>query len=172
MPGEYSTIDFYGRGPWENYIDRHSSTIVGRYIQSVNEQYPYDYPRTQEAGTKTGLRWFRIVDPAGQGLEITSEEQFSASALPFGIEDLDSTINDPRPRPNKTNAQAGNPQHSLELRHKAFEYDRLRGTTHVLFDKVQMGVGGIDSWGALPLREYQVDTVDRSFVFMIRPIGN
>ena len=64
MPGEYSTLDFYGRGPWDNYCDRKSGALVGHYTQRVLDQYWYGYVRTQSCGTKSDLRWLKVVNPA------------------------------------------------------------------------------------------------------------
>lgn len=172
MPGRYSTVDFYGKGPWENYCDRNSAAVVGHYTQSVNDQYHYGYVRTQESGTKTGLRYFRLLDPEGSGLEITTEGKFSASALPFQMRDLDCMENGTPQRANKTNTQKGEARHSLSLKAKAHENDRANGTTYVNFDLMQMGVGGIHSWGTLPLDQYLVPAAEREFTFVLRPVKN
>ncbi len=173
MPGRFSTVDFYGKGPWENYADRESSATVGRYIQTVNEQYHYGYVRTQESGTKTGLRWFRLLDDNGMGLEITSDVKFSASALPFSIEDLDVAFKGVRRyAENDTNFQSAASQHSYDILSKAHESDRTNGTTYVTFDLAQLGVGCVNSWGALPLAPYILKAEERSFDFVIRPMNN
>ena len=78
LPGRYSTVDFYGKGPYETYSDRQSSARTGHYVQSVAEQYHYGYVHPQESGTHVGLKWFRLTDDSGYGLEITSPAQFSA----------------------------------------------------------------------------------------------
>ena len=172
MPGRFSTIDFYGKGPWENYADRNSSAMVGRYTQSVNEQYHYGYVRTQESGTHTGMRWFRIVDFNGDGFEISAPKSFSASALPFPINVLDCMENGTPDRENKTNTQVGEPRHSLDLKALAHENDRENGQTYVNFDLVQMGVGGINSWGTWPLEQYRIHAAPRDFHFVLRPVMN
>ncbi len=172
MSGRYSTVDFYGKGPWENYSDRNTSAVVGRYVQSVNDQYHYGYVRTQESGTKTGLRYFRLLDSNGTGLEITADGKFSASALPFSIKDLDCLENGIPQRANKTNVQNGEARHSLNLKAKAHENDRSGGTTYVNFDLIQMGVGGIHSWGTLPLDKYLIPAAEREFAFVLRPVSN
>ena len=171
MPGRYSTLDFFGLGPWENYADRQSSALMGRYVQSVNDQYHYGYARTQESGTHGGMKWMRLLDPAGNGLEITTEESFSGSALPFSRKLLDISTPDPRPRPNPTNTQAGNAQHSLELKALAYENDRSRGETFVHFEAAQMGVGGTNSWGAYPLPKYMLPAQERTFEFTLTPVS-
>lgn len=172
MPGRFTTVDFYGKGPWENYSDRNSAAVVGRYVQSVNDQYHYGYVRTQESGTKTGLRYFRLLDSNGTGLEVTADERFSASALPFSMRDLDCLENGTPKRANKTNTQNGEARHSLNLKAKAHENDRANGTTYVNFDLVQMGVGGINSWGTLPLEPYMIPAAERNFTFVLRPVNN
>ena len=172
MPGRFSTIDFYGKGPWENYADRNSSAMVGRYTQSVNEQYHYGYVRTQESGTHTGMRWFRVVDSNGDGFEISAPKTFSASALPFPINVLDCMENGTPDRENKTNTQVGEPRHSLDLKALAHENDRENGQTYVNFDLVQMGVGGINSWGTWPLEQYRIHAAPRDFHFVLRPVKN
>ena len=172
MPGHYSTVDFYGKGPWENYSDRNSSAMMGRYVQSVNDQYHYGYVRTQESGTHTGMKWFRVLDGNGDGLEISAPEAFSASALPFPISMLDCMEKGTPERANKTNVQAGEPRHSLDLTGYAHENDRENGWTYVNFDMVQMGVGGINSWGTIPLEQYRIKAAPRDFHYIIRPVLN
>lgn len=170
MPGEYSTLDFYGRGPWDNYCDRKSGALVGHYTQRVQDQYWYGYVRTQSCGTKSDLRWLKVVNPAGTGLEITSDVLFSGSALPFSQKEMDSALTNPMPRPNPTNTQQGNATHSLELLPLAHNDARSLGTTYVNFDLKEMGVGGIDSWYAWPLEQYRVKPAEYEFNVVIRPV--
>ena len=172
MPGRYSDLDFMGLGPWENYSDRCSAALFGRYRQRVEDQYHYGYVRTQESGTHTGLRYFRILDGNRSGLEITCGRDFSASALPFSIADLDVAALEGDKKEKNRNDQFGVPQHSLELKAKAHENDRWNGLTHVHFDLVQMGLGGINSWGQVPLKKYMVPAQERDFHFVIRPVDN
>ena len=154
MEGRFEEVDFFGLGPWENYADRSSAALLGHYRQKVADQYHYGYARSQESGTHTGLRFFRVVAVDGFGLELTSDVRFSASALPFSLEELDTHV------------------HSLELRAKAHDRDRSRGTTYVHADLAQMGVGGINSWGAWPLEEYLLPAKERTFRLLIRPVAN
>ena len=172
MPGSYSTVDFYGLGPWENYCDRNSSAKVGHYVQDVADQYHYGYVRTQESGTHTGLKYIRLLNPAGNGLEISSVDKFSASAIPFSIRELDCMENGTPVRENKTNVQVGEPRHSLDQRPLAHEGDRSAGKTCVIFEQAQMGVGGIHSWGELPLEKYRLHAGERDFRYIIHPICN
>lgn len=170
MPGRWSELDFYGKGPWENYSDRNSAALVGRYRQTVNEQYHYGYVRPQESGTKTGMKFFRILDTGGTGLEISSDVRFSASALPFSIAQLDCIKDGDKPGKAANDYIRGKQSHSLNLKAAAHEQDRTNGVTYVNFDLMQMGVGGINSWGSWPLEDYLIRPEERDFNFVIRPL--
>ena len=160
MPGSFDTFEFFGLGPHENYIDRSSSALVGHYVQSVNDQYHYGYVRPQESGTKTQIKWMKVLDNNGAGFEITSDVKFSASALPFSWEEMDVR-------------KIGNNQaHSLELKALACENDRSYGRTWVNFDLVQQGLGCINSWGAWPLEQHRVKAQPYQFNFVLRPVNN
>ncbi|MBP5506017.1 MAG: DUF4981 domain-containing protein [Bacteroidales bacterium] len=164
MLGRFGTIDFYGNGPWENYCDRNSATMVGHYVQKVADQYHYGYVRPQESGTHTGMRYLKILDNDGFGLQITASGEFSANAIPFSIRQLDCVENGTPERENKSNTQAGEARHSLDLVPDGF--------THVTFEQAQMGVGGEDSWGRRPLEKYRLHPQPRTFSFTLLPIVN
>lgn len=148
MPREFEYITFYGRGPVENYSDRNSCTFLGLYSQTVTEQF-YPYIRPQENGNKTDIRWWRISNPAGQGLEIVAEAPFSASALHYTIESLDEGLEKHQ-------------MHSQEI--------GQADLTNLLIDKAQMGVGCVDSWGAWPLPEYLLPYGDYEFRYIMTPL--
>lgn len=148
MPAAYDRICYYGRGPAENYIDRKGSTFVGRYNQTVEEQY-YPYIRPQESGTKSDVRWWYQGNRGGQGLLITSESLFSASALPYAQEVLDDGVEKDQ-------------RHSSEL---TPDTDRV----YLCIDGVQMGLGCENSWGAWPLPQYRLPYGDYQFTFRLSP---
>ena len=160
MPGEYSTFEYFGNGPFENYADRNSAALMGHYVQRVEDQYHYGYVRPQESGTKTEIKWMKVLDDNGAGFEITSDVRFSASALPFSVEQLD------------VRALGNNQAHSLELKAQAYENKRSLGKTYVNFDLRQMGLGCEDSWGAVPRPEYMIPAAEYDFFFVLRPVNN
>ena len=170
MNGSCSTLDFFGYGPWENYCDRNSAALMDRYIQRVEDQYHLAYVRAQESGTHTGMRYMRVVDGNRYGLEIRSDSAFSGSALPFSESELDCYEEGEKLKPISFSKTDAAPKHSLELLPKAHLADRSAGKTWVHFEALQMGVGGINSWGALPLDQYLVPAGERSFHFLIRPV--
>lgn len=150
MPRSFETIEYYGRGPIENYIDRNHCTDLGIYRQSVTEQF-YPYIRPQENGTKTDIRWWRMINKAGNGIEIVSSAPFSASALHYTIESLDEGWS----------KQQG---HSQEV--------EKANLTNLCIDKIQAGLGCVNSWGSITLPEYQVPYRDYEFTFILSPIMN
>lgn len=160
MPGEYSVFEYFGKGPFENYVDRNSAALVGHYVQRVEDQYHYGYVRPQESGTRTELKWMRLLDDSGNGLEIISESPFNGSALPFSIEEMD------------VRTLGNNQAHSLELKQLAFENQRSLGKTCVSIDLVHTGVGCVNSWGAWPRKEYRVLPQEYDFSFVLRPVIN
>lgn len=86
IPG-LETLEWYGRGPWENYNDRMASAHVGRYGGTVGEQYvPYIMP--QEHGHKTGVRWLRLGQENGKGLRVLGQPVLEFNASHFTDNDL------------------------------------------------------------------------------------
>lgn len=150
MPETFSYIDYYGRGPEENYTDRNHSTFLGRYRQTVDEQF-YPYVRPQETGTKTDIRSWMQLNRAGKGLEFTATAPFSASALFYTQESLDEG-------PEKTNL------HSPEVQKSDF--------VTLCIDKAQAGLACVTSWGAIPLPQYRLPYGDYSFTFFMRPVNH
>ena len=158
--GEYSNLEFFGLGPFENYVDRASSALMGHYVQRVEDQYHYGYVRPQESGTKTQLKWMKVVDDNGAGFKITSDVRFSGSALPFTTKEMD------------IRSSGTNQVHSLELKGLAYEGERSLGKTHVCFDLAQQGLGCVNSWGAWPLDQHLIPAQPMTFNFVIRPVNN
>ena len=156
MPGAFDELEFYGKGPFENYLDRQGAAQVGRWHQKVADQYHFGYVRPQESGTHVGMRWMRVTDAAGAGFEISAPEKFSASALPFARRDIDLSVT------GGGRGKGGDQRHSLELRED--------GLTHVNVDLVQMGLGCENSWGALPRPQYRLKAEPRVFSFTLKPL--
>ncbi|WP_236586115.1 MULTISPECIES: glycoside hydrolase family 2 TIM barrel-domain containing protein [Sphingobacterium] len=148
MPAGFEAINYYGRGPQENYIDRNFASHVGIYKQTVDQQY-FPYVMPQETGNKTDVRWMEIRNKQGEGLFFTADSTFSMSALHYFDKDLDDG-------PKR------------QQRHAADLVKRKQ--TQVNIDLRQMGVGGINSWGAWPLHEYTLPYKDYSFSFVLKPV--
>lgn len=99
VPG-LEQLEWYGRGPWENYADRKASAIVGRYAGTVTDEYvPYIMP--QEHGHKADVRWLSLSDGLGRGLKVTGEPDLEFNASHFSDADLYAALHttDLTPRP-------------------------------------------------------------------------
>jgi beta-galactosidase len=80
-------LEWFGRGPWENYSDRQASAVLGHYRSTVSDQYvPYIVP--QEHGHHGDVRWLTLTDERGAGLKITGVPAIGFSASHFTAADL------------------------------------------------------------------------------------
>ena len=150
MPASFSKLEYYGRGPEENYIDRHSSSFIGKYEANVKDEY-YPYVRPQESGNHTDIRYFSIFNPTtGKGITFEGYAPMECSAIPYLVEDLDAGI-------EKEHAWG---QHSGDLVEK--------GLVQLHIQQRQFGLGCIDSWGASPMEKYRMHYQDRCFSFVIK----
>ncbi len=147
LPKQYDQVQWYGRGPHENYVDRMASAFVGLYESSVSGLY-FAYGRPQENGYRTDTRWVSFANAKGQGLKFEGIPVISFSAHHNTIEDFD--------------------QWDVKLRH--LTDIEPRDLIEVNIDLGQTGVGGDDSWGARVWDKYQLKPQDYSYSFVIRPI--
>lgn len=146
---EFGEMEWFGRGPHENYTDRQTSAYVGRYKGTVWEQYfPYDRP--QENGNKTDVRWMTITNPQGTGLKAVGQPYISTSAYLFPTEDL---------------TEVDTHKHQ---RHLSDIQPKDQVTWNI--DWRQMGVGGDTSWGAYPHQQYLIPAKRQSFGFRLCPV--
>ena len=151
MPQAYNSVKYYGRGPVENYCDRHDSEFLGVYEAKVADEY-FPYVRPQESGNHTDVRWFRVLNADGQGLEFYAGAPIEVSALNYLTEDLDDG-------PVKDKAIG---RHSGDLVE--------RPLTQVHIQQRQMGLGCVNSWGAWPREEYMLPYRDYDFTYVIKPV--
>ena len=151
MPQAYNSVKYYGRGPVENYCDRHDSEFLGVYEAKVADEY-FPYVRPQESGNHTDVRWFRVLDADGRGLEFYAGAPIEVSALNYLTEDLDDG-------PVKDKAIG---RHSGDLME--------RPLTQVHIQQRQMGLGCVNSWGAWPREEYMLPYRDYDFTYVIKPV--
>ena len=151
MPQAYNSVKYYGRGPVENYCDRHDSEFLGVYEAKVADEY-FPYVRPQESGNHTDVRWFRVLDAEGRGLEFYAGAPIEVSALNYLTEDLDDG-------PVKDKAIG---RHSGDLME--------RPLTQVHIQQRQMGLGCVNSWGAWPREEYMLPYRDYDFTYVIKPV--
>lgn len=143
LPKAFNTLQYYGKGPHENYMDRNYSAPVGLYNQTVSEQY-YPYIRPQETGNKTAIRWLNLSNDKIE-LYVQSNDLLSVTALHLLTEDLDDGL--------EKNQRNASDIKELDL-------------TSLKIDYKQMGVGGIDSWQSWPMEKYRL--LDKSYRYQFK----
>ncbi len=148
LPLEFNLFNYYGRGPLDNYNDRHFASFIGDYKLKVSDQVQ-PYVRPQEYGNKTDVRWLTLTNESGIGLKVTGLQPLSVSALNNRPEDMD---------PGLTKKQ----QHPKDV------FKRFDITLAV--DLVQRGMGGDDSWGRPPHEQYRLFAKTYKYGFVINPI--
>ncbi len=143
IPGCYNQMAWFGRGPHESYCDRKTGAAVGLY-RGLVEECIQGYVRPQENGNRTGVRWISLTDTRGRGLLASGMPTIHASAWPYTQEDLEAATHD-----------CMAPRRDLVV---------------LNLDYRQMGVGGDDSWGALPLEKYRLTYTVFGCRFRLTPL--
>ena len=146
---QFDKVEWLGRGPHENYIDRRTSAYVGLYGGYVKDQY-FLYDRPQETGNKTEVRWMSLRNPQGIGLMAVGMPYLSSSTYDFPNSDLDE------------------PGTKKSQRHVSDIVSKDMVTWNI--DWRQMGVGGDTSWGAFPHQQYLIPASRREFSFRLCPV--
>ena len=159
LPKKYNNLSYFGRGPWENYQDRKASAFIDLYTSKVADQY-VPYIRPQENGYKTDTRWMALSDESKSGLLFVSESTkgFGFSALHMVNEDFDTTNGTDYKASNKT-------KHTIDIKDK--------NLVQLNIDLGQRGVGGDDSWSAMPQEQYLYKGSEKhSYSFYMIPFEN
>ena len=129
LPADMTHIEYYGRGPWENYPDRKRSAFLGRYQMPLTE-FETEYVHPQDNGCRTDVRWFCISN-GEKTLRIDGLQPLCIRAWDYGEENLEGV------------------RHPHEI---------MRGCyVNLNIDLNIHGVGGIDTWGRRTLPQYTID---------------
>lgn len=145
LPGKYDNYSYYGRGPQENYVDRCHASDIGIYTSKVTDQYT-PYVRPQENGNRCHVRSLSLTDDNGFGLRVDATQPISASALDVATEDMDPGL-------------------TKKFMHQNDIYHRPEVILNL--DLFQRGLGGINSWGALPLEQYRYPNRNYTFSYKL-----
>lgn len=148
IPG-YEKFTWFGRGPQETYCDRKLGAFFGTWNSTVSENF-FPYSEPQETGNHTDTSWLTIPGPAGtvtvQGVRgMNNRPWFGFNVLHFTADDLSAV------------------KHPYELPGMG----KGRPETYVCIDLEHMGVGGDDSWGARPYRQFQLREKQYHFTFTL-----
>lgn len=177
LPATMNTVQYLGRGPVENYLDRNAGTTVGLYKTTAEDMY-VPYVRPQENGHRTDTRWVALTSVKGKGLMIKADETIGFNALRNTIEDFDSEEALPHPRQwgnlspeeiaNKDEEAAKN---VLRRMHHINDITP-RNFVEVCVDYKQQGVAGYNSWGARPEPAYTLPAnKDYNWGFTLIPVN-
>lgn len=94
LPKDYQQLEYYGRGPWDNYPDRKVSCSIGKYVSKVSQQY-FHYPRPQYSGNHEEVAYLDLRDGRRQGWRIQCvEKPFSFTAIPYSTAQLYAAAHD------------------------------------------------------------------------------
>ncbi len=148
LPFTYDSVEWFGRGPHENYSDRYTSAAIGYYKGSLREQF-HPYVRPQETGNKTDVRWLALHSPDGGGVLVVGEKPLSMNALPFDYQQLDYV--------------------PYNIKRKHGGEIKPGGMVTLLVDQKQMGLGGDTSWGAPVHPEYLIPANPAEYRYWICP---
>ncbi len=158
LPASMNQVEYFGRGPAENYWDRNAGSMIGLYKSTADELY-FPYVRPQENGHHTDTRWVSISS-GKKGLLIQADNTIGFNALRNSIEDFDDeeATGLPRQWSNFTPEQVANHDEATAknvLRRQHHINDITpRDFVEVCVDLKQQGVAGYDSWGSRPEPAY------------------
>jgi beta-galactosidase len=130
LPASFDAIEWFGRGPFENYADRKEAAFLGVYSGKVEDQhFPYTAP--QENGNKTGARWLNIQSADGYTLKVIGLPVFGFNIQNYSDKALyESKTSRILPRGEKV---------------------------YLHIDLKQMGLGGDSSWAPRVHKEFWPD---------------
>ncbi len=93
LPAGFEALEWFGRGPGENYCDRLGHTPVAQYRATVTEQhFPFIPP--SECGGHEETRWVKLTNGQGRSLIVDSAAPFHFDARHASIADYRSAAHD------------------------------------------------------------------------------
>ena len=147
MPATMEQFSWFGRGPWDSYVDRKEACLPAIYKSTVTDQYE-EYILPQEHGTKQEIRWMSLTNDEGQGLLFVAPGQMAGSAVHF------------RPEDNYTNKDT--------RKKHTYEFVSCKPTV-VNLDAVTRGLGN-NSCGPDVMAKYELKSANTAFCFFIIPL--
>lgn len=161
LPAAMNRVEYFGRGPEENYIDRKMGTHIGLYKTTADEMY-FPYVRPQETGHHTDTRRLELTQKNGKGLEIVADSIIGFNALRNPIDDFDSEEALPHPYQWSNFTPEAVAHHNEEVARNVLRRMHHinditpRDFVEVCVDMKQQGLAGYDSWGSRPYGKYAI----------------
>ena len=147
MPSDMEQLSWFGRGPWDSYVDRKEACFPAIYNSTVSNQQE-DYILPQEHGTKQEVRWMSLRNTSGQGLLFVAPDQMAASAVHFRAEDNYTDRNN-------------------RMKH-TYQFKTCQPTI-VSLDACTRGLGNA-SCGPDVMEKYELHAANTAFRFFIMPL--
>ena len=86
-PG-FENVEYYAKGPWENYVDRQTGSYLGRYTSTVSDFYEM-YTHPQSMANRLDLRELIMTNPTTEEyIKVQTEGQVSFSLLHYDQRDF------------------------------------------------------------------------------------
>ena len=142
LPASYSRLEYYGRGPWDNYRDRKTAALIGKYAAGVADQF-VEFPRPQSTGNREDVRWVSLGN-GRNGIQISATAPFAFTALPWSDREIADV------------------QHPYQLPPSS--------GTHLHLDAVMTGLGGNSCGQGAPLAHDRATGAPCAFTFTIKPL--
>jgi beta-galactosidase len=127
IPADFNSIAWYGRGPYENYPDRKTGSLIGIYNSKL-ENFITPYPAPQDNANRGDVRWIALNTQDNRMIKISGLQPLCFRAWPYTEEDLETT------------------KHDYQL--------PVRDFINLNIDLNIHGVGGDDTWGAKTMEKY------------------
>jgi len=141
LPEGFENVEYFGAGPFENYVDRKHAAAIGRYKTTADDMF-VPYIRPQDCGNRSDVRWLTVTNRTGTGILVTAKNHMDFSAMHYTPLDLDVA------------------NHPYELNKEK--------QTILTIDVAQNGLGG-GSCGPPPMDRYVLKAAKTQFSYSIRP---
>ncbi len=145
----FGRVDYYGRGPHENYVDKKESSFIGRYKTAVEELEEY-YLRPQESGSHMDTHWLHLKQEQVRGKDGEDVSELTIYGL----------------KPMSFNYSRYSPETLERTAHRHVLIPDACLTLHL--DGQMSGVGS-GSCGPRLSQQYQVKSGEFSYTFLFKP---
>jgi len=146
LTSDFKLVNWYGRGPYENYPDRKTGSLIGIY-ESKLENFITAYPAPQDNANRCDVRWFSFSEENGRGIKVTGLQPLCFHAWPYTEDDLKKA------------------KHPFDL--------PKRDLINLNIDQNIHGVGGNDTWGAKTMEKYTITgNMPYQYGFILEYTGN
>ena len=162
LTNDFVNAEYYGRGPWENYSDRKTTSFVDRYKTAIMDNVT-KYVLPQENGHHVDTKWLALTHKSGKGLLFVTDDKFEFNVSNYLLETVSNgeDLNNSKPV-------------GTYPKNKHLNDYKASDKVDLFIDCRMQGVGGNNSWGALPEAQYLVKPASTpvNYSFTMIPVNN